>query len=93
MATASQRIHVLVTPVEKQKIANKAANAGVSIGTYLKQAAAAYQSADDDQILDWMIDQMNKSANRSIVAIDETLAFVDASNKRIASYENNAKQR
>jgi len=90
--TATKRIHMLVTPTEKQKIAKKAAQAGISIGTFLKQAAAAYRSTEDDQILEWMIDQMTHSANRSIVAMNETLAFVDASNNRIASYEKNAKQ-
>ena len=44
MATATQRIHVLLTPVEKQKIAKNAPQAGISTGAYLKQAAVAYQS-------------------------------------------------
>ena len=92
MTTASQRIHVLVTPAEKRKIAKKAANAGISVEAYLKQAAIAYRPTEDEQILEWMISQMNNSTNRAVESINETLSFVEASNKRIASYEKNSKQ-
>lgn len=91
MVTTSQRIHVTVTRTEKRIIAKKAAQAGISIGEYLKLSAAAYRPDEYDQLLEWLIDQMTKSANRSIAAIDESLAFVDASNKRIAAYEKNAR--
>jgi hypothetical protein len=89
MVTATKRIQVPVTHAEKQITIRKAAQAGISVGEYMKLATAAYRKSDDDQLLEWMIDQMTKSANRAILSIDETLAFVEASNNRIAAYEKN----
>jgi hypothetical protein len=43
--------------------------------------------------LEWMIDQFNQSAERTCAAIDNTLEFVDASNKRIAAMEHRANSR
>lgn len=43
--------------------------------------------SEDDKLLEGMIDQMNKTTAQASAAIDEALAFVDASNKRIATME------
>ena len=87
MTTATERIPVLVTPAEKKQIARMAKAAGLSMGEFLRRAAASFHPSDDDQILDGMIGQMVKTTARAGAAIDEALAFVAASNKRIKALE------
>lgn len=90
MATATERIPVLVTPMEKGRIAKMAKAAGVSMGEFLRRAAASYRSSEDDEVLLGMIDQMNKTTARASAAIDAALTFVETSNKRIAAMERKA---
>jgi hypothetical protein len=87
MATASERIPVLVSTAEKARIARMAKSAGLSMGEFLRRAAAAFRPSDDDKILEGMIDQMNKTTAQANAAIDKALADVEASNKRIAAME------
>lgn len=87
MATASERIPVLVSTAEKARIARMAKSAGLSMGEFLRRAAAAFRPSDDDKILEGMIDQMNKTTAQANAAIDKALAEVEASNKRIAAME------
>ena len=90
MATATERIPVLVTAKEKSQIAVMAKNAGISMGELLRRAASSYRPSEDDRVLEGMIDQMNKTTSQANAAIDKALAFVDASNKRIAKLEQKA---
>jgi len=90
MASATERISVLVTVAEKSQIADMAKNAGLSMGEFLRRAATSYRSSDDDEILEGMINQMNKATAQAAAAIDKALAFVEASNKRIAAMERKA---
>lgn len=90
MATATERIPVLVTAAEKGQIAELAKAAGLSMGEYLRRAAAAFRPGEDDKLLEGMIDQMNKTTAQASAAIDRALAFVEASNKRIAAMERKA---
>jgi hypothetical protein len=90
MASATERIPVLVTVAEKSQIADMAKNAGLSMGEFLRRAATSYRSSDDDEILEGMINQMNKATAQAAAAIDKALAFVEASNKRIAAMERKA---
>jgi len=90
MATATERIPVLVTPMEKGRIAKLAKAAGVSMGEFLRRAATSYRSSEDDEVLLGMIDQMNKTTARTSAAIDDALTFVETSNKRIAAMERKA---
>ncbi len=90
MATATERIPVLVTAEEKEHIARMAKSAGLSMGEFLRRAAASFRSSDDDQVLEGMIDQMNKTTVQANAAIDKALAYVEASNKRIAAMERNS---
>jgi hypothetical protein len=93
MSAATQRIPVLVTPEEKEQISNRAKDAGLSVGEYFRRAVAAFQPAEDEALLEGMIEQMKKTAAMAEAAIDETLAFVAASNERIARMELRAGQR
>lgn len=91
MAANTARIPVLVSEDEKARIAEAAAAAGLSVGEFLRRAAAAYEpDADDDRALLAMIAQMEAATARAERAIDDTLAFVEASNERIARMERDA---
>ena len=93
MATATERIPVLVTSTEKGQIAKMAKAAGLSMGEYFRRAAAAFRPTEDQKMLEGMIDQMNKTTAQANAAIDHALAFVEASNKRIAVMERKAAER
>lgn len=41
----------------------------------------------DEVLLEWMIEQMNKTTAQASAAIDDVLVFVEDSNKRIAAME------
>jgi Mobilization protein NikA len=90
MPAATERIPVLVTPTEKCRIAKMARDAGISMGEFLRRAATAYRPPEEDRLLEGMIDQMNKTTMQASASIDEALAYVDASNKRIAEMESKA---
>ena len=87
MNTATERIPVLVTATEKRQIAAVAKAAGLSTGEFLRRAAASFRPSEDDKILEGMIDQMVKTTASASAAIDDALAYVEASNKRIAALE------
>ena len=80
---ATARVPVLMTETEKSDLAQRAAEAGLSMGEFLRRAAEAFHPNDDDALLDQMIDQMAKATERAEQAIDETLAFVAESNRRM----------
>ena len=87
MATATERIPVLVSAAEKSQIANMAKAAGLSMGEYLRRAASAFRPSDEEEILERMIEQMNKTTAQANEAIDKALQAVAASNRRIAAME------
>lgn len=87
MAAATERIPVLVTAQEKAQIAAMAKAANLSMGEFLRRAAASFRPSEDDRMLEGMIDQMLKTTAQANAAIDNALAFVEASNKRIARLE------
>jgi hypothetical protein len=87
MATATERIPVLVTPREKSDIARMAKAAGLSMGEFLRRAAAAFRPDDDERLIVPMIEQMVRTTAKASAAIDDALAYVDASNRRIARLE------
>jgi hypothetical protein len=90
MATATERIPVLVTAAEKGLIAQMANAAGMSMGEFLRQAASSFRPNEDEKALEGMINQMNKTTAQANAAIDEALAFVEVSNRRIAAMERQA---
>jgi hypothetical protein len=87
MATATERIPVLVTVQEKAVIAKMAKESDLSMGEFLRRAAASFRPEEENKILEGMIKQMIKSTAQANAAIDDALAFVEDSNKRIAAME------
>ena len=88
MATATERIPVLVTAAEKGQIATMAKSAGLSMGEFLRRAAASFNPSGDEKLLVGMIDQMNKTTEQANAAIDDALEFINASNARITALES-----
>lgn len=87
MATATERIPVLVTAQEKALIAKMAQDAHLSMGEFLRRAASSFRPNEDETILEGMIEQMIKTTAQASAAIEDALAFVDASNERIVAME------
>ncbi len=88
MATATARIPVLVTEAEKARIVKRAKEAGVSTAEYMRRAAKSFYPSESDGMLEAMIGQMLEATERAEQAIEETLDFVAASNRRIAEMES-----
>lgn len=93
MATASERIPVLVTPQQKIHITKLADAAGLKVGEYMRRAAESYTPSEDDAILEGMIEQMAKTTALASAAIDDALAYVEESNQRIAALEASTHQK
>ncbi|HIO97750.1 MAG TPA: hypothetical protein EYG71_07475 [Leucothrix sp.] len=87
MATASERVPVLMTTEEKLFIKSRAKEEGITTSEYMRQAAKNYQSVSNDSDVLEMIGQMNKATQKAENAIDDTLTFVVESNKRIKAME------
>ena len=92
MATATERVPVLMTPAEKKRVVSKAKKAGVAIGEYMRRAVDGYRPMEDDKALEAMIGQMNQATENAEKSIDDTLIFVAESNKRITEMEAKAKR-
>lgn len=87
MTTATQRIPVLVTTAEKSQIAKMAKSTGLSVGEFMRRAAASFSPPQDDAAIEGMIGQMLKTTKAANHALDDALAYVEQSNKRIAAME------
>jgi len=91
-ATAVERIVVQATPQEKKAIMLKAKQLGLPVAELMRRGATAYKPAEADEELGILADKAKAAADRASDSIDDVLAFVEASNKRIAAMEANASQ-
>jgi hypothetical protein len=89
-ATAIARIVVQATPQEKKAISAKAKKLGLPVSELMRRGASAYKSAESDEELGAIADAAMAAANRASDSIDGVLAYVEASNKRIAAMEAKA---
>ena len=87
MAAANERIPVLVTKEQKIRLIKKATSARLSVSEFMRRAAEAYRPDADDNLLDGLIDQVRKTTTEASRALDDALAFVAASESRIAKME------
>jgi hypothetical protein len=88
---ATNRLPVLLSPKQKQRIAQRAKKANLTMGEYLRRAAEAYRPDEDEVGLDRLIDLAKTSAMQASQAIDAALAAVAASERRIQRMEARAK--
>jgi len=87
MATAVARIVVQATARDKKAIAAKARRLNLPISELMRRGAFAYAPTEGDEELAALADSATAAANRACAAIDDALAFIDASNKRIEAME------
>ena len=92
MAAAVERIVVQATAMEKKAIAAKAKRLGLPISELMRRGASAYESAETDEELAALADAARDAAERACASIDDALAFIEASNQRIAALEAKANQ-
>jgi len=92
MAGAVERIVVQATAQEKKAIAAKAKKLGLPIAELMRRGATAYRSTEADEELGGLADAARLAAERASASIDSALAFIEASNKRIAALEAKAKR-
>lgn len=86
-ANATARIVVQATPAEKRSISNKAKALGISAGELMRRGASAYAPDSAQDELAALADAARDAADRSCAAIDDSLAFIAASNARIEKME------
>lgn len=87
MATAVDRIVVQTTTQDKKAIASKAKRLEMPVSELMRRGAFAYQSQEGDAELNALAIAAKGAADRAGDAIDDALAFIEASNKRIAAME------
>ena len=91
MSTAAiERIVVQATTAEKKAISAKAKKLGLPVSELMRRGAVSYNSAQEDEELGVLADAAMAAANRASDSIDEVMAFVEASNKRIDAMEAKA---
>lgn len=88
--TATQRIVVQTTMLDKRAIVAKAKKLDIPISELMRRGAFAYQSDESDDALGALADAAKGAAERSAHAIDDALDFIALSNKRIATMEAKA---
>jgi len=92
VAGATERIVVQTTPQEKKVIVAKAKQLGLPIAELMRRGATAYRSVEADEELGALADAAKAAAERAGASIDDALAFIEASNKRIAALGVTAKR-
>ena len=90
MAAAIQRIVVRTSTQDKKAIAAKARKLEMPVSELMRRGAFAYDAGDTDAHLGTLADATRHAADRAGVAIDDALAFIDASNKRIEAMQAKA---
>jgi hypothetical protein len=90
---AIDRIVVQATPREKRAIVAKARRLGLPISELMRRGAVAYEPEDADAELSALAGAAEAAAGRAGAAIDDALAYIEASNRRIAALEASGRRR
>jgi hypothetical protein len=70
MATASERVVVLMPPDDKASLEQKARRAGVSIGELVRRSVAAYEPDLEEAELEALLRLLRDSQERALAALD-----------------------
>lgn len=81
-----------ISEQQKSALLEMAKAAGLKIDDFLWYAALAFQSKDEREAMSALMQQLERTAERTSSAVDETIAFVEASNRRMAALEKSMKQ-
>lgn len=90
MAGAVERIVVQVTAQDKRAISAKARKLDLPVSELMRRGAFAYEASECEDELAALADAAKGAAERACAAIDDALAFIEQSNKRIAAMESKA---
>jgi thiamine biosynthesis lipoprotein ApbE len=90
MASAVARIVVQATTEDKKAIADKARKLKLPVSELMRRGAFAYEPDEVSAELLTLADSARAAAERAGAAIDAAVAFVEASNRRIAAMEAKA---
>lgn len=85
MPTATERIPILVNKVEKARFSKKARSLGFeSLSEFARTAMEHFQQSDDEEAaLSALFAQVKAGTRKTAQNLDETIAYCDASNKRM----------
>jgi hypothetical protein len=93
MEAAVERIVVQATTADKQEITAKAKKLDMPVSELMRRGAFAYRADDSYAELGALADAAKAAADRAGASIDDALAFIEASNQRIAAMEAQAAKR
>jgi hypothetical protein len=85
-----ERMVVLVTPEQKAAITSRAKAEKLTMGELVRRSVERYTPSEDEGLLEKLIDQVNESTRRAEAALDDALARIEASMKRIDRLEKRA---
>ncbi|MGV3581257.1 MAG: plasmid mobilization protein [Methylophilus sp.] len=80
-------IRVSVTANEKKQLLKHAKSLNASVSEYLRKCALSQKTSLDEELLEGLINLMNRSTTSACNAIDDALAYVEESNRRIEKME------
>ena len=83
MSAAVERIVVQATAQDKKAIAAKARRLDMPVSELMRRGAFAYESDAGDEAMSMLADAARGAADRAGAAIDDALAFIEASNTRM----------
>jgi len=79
---ATQRVAVLMTPMEKAAYTDRANSLGLSLGQFFREAGASYvnrsNQRDEEEALEAALKQLEWSTRRAEQTLDDALAVVRA---------------
>lgn len=87
MAVAVERIVVQVPPSQKKAFMSKAKRLGLNLSELMRRGATAYSPEEAEAEFDALAEKIVGSTTEARAALDDALAFVAESNKRIAAME------
>lgn len=91
---ATARIPVQVSPKEKQAFTRKAKSLGMTVSELARTAMTSYvPTPDDEKDLERLIEQVKRSTEEAGRSMDDALAFVKASNRRLARIRETADEK
>jgi hypothetical protein len=93
MAAAIERIVVQATPQDKRAIVAKAKKLDLPISELMRRGAFAYESGEANEELATLADAAGAAAERAAAAIDDALAYIADSNRRLAALEAKPQKR
>ena len=87
MVASASRIVVQVNPETRKLMVDKARRLGISVPELMRRGALAYERETAEDELGALADRAKDAAERAGASIDEALAFIEASNRRIVAIE------